>query len=1250
MSRKIIGITVGTQLPKPNFKQTDPTKGDFIRNKPDFDGLKKKVNTISDLVGETSVEEQINSALLNQVGQKTDDGGEIFNDYENNKATAKYASAFGSNNTAAGEASLAGGAKAFASGEYRLNEEGIEIIPDEAVRYNESIGSGSIALGNGAVAYSKASNSLGYRTQTGYPSSAKDIAKRTHHVDSEGFIVEAGADTTEIIEVTTKIINDYIYNYPIIASEGFINSDGTNKAFVRAGDGELIIDVSLMSVSDIKFDYSIAAESKYDCTVSLIDATGENIKSKSFYDLVDSGSIIASFEENNTTAFIKISIKRTTTSGKITLKFNSSVDSYLRGYPAENTGMAAVAIGSDTKALANNSLAGGYMSVASGNASVAIGREVEATRTGAVGFGYYTKTKNRYGLTAGVGVETTTSSEDGQVAFGSYNKPINNALLVIGNGTDNENRSNAFVVNKLGNVQAGPNSEASGAYSVAMGYNAKATNDRTVALGLNTTAEGKYSFAGNMGTKASGYASTALGRETVATKMAQTIIGKYNAYENGEIDNALFAVGNGAGVDNRSNAFIVNTDGSVKASGNVYANNKVLATEEYVDANKGFNPFSTDTNITIGGTASMDGDNIAIGYGATAGNYYGVAIGGDAQAKADNAIAIGQLTQADGANSVAIGYNTVSEGASSISIGESSKAKGSYSVALGLCSKAIGDESFAFGDSSVASGYASVTIGLESTASGKHAAALGYMTLASGDDSFAVGGLYSENDTDTRTVASGNGAVAMGSGVAASNTYSMAVGKKTIASGSGSFAQGINSVAEGLSSIAMGSNATATGSYSLSVGSNTQATAERAVALGNGAIASGKHSFASNISTVASAHSSVAMGRGTKATATSQMAVGSFNAEDATARFIVGGGTSDTDRKNALTVSAAGVVKASGDVYANEKILATKEYVNSKDALLATKEYVKEYVDENSFSPFSGCDILIGGESLELDNDACAIGYGSKANGCSVALGYMSEARGFNSIAIVEDSKAIGDKSIAIGNGTLSDYSKQISLGCYNESKASCIFSIGNGTYDSRQNTFEIGFNGNVRTNGEYGSMGADYAEMFEWQDGNPEAEDRIGYVVTLDGDKIRKAQLGDEILGIISGTAAVLGDSAAMNWKDKYVTDEFGRIQYELVEEFREVKDRETGEMTKESIGFFNHPVINPNFNPDEEYIPREQRPEWGKVGLMGKLYTRDDGTCVVGGYATVGTNGVLTNSETPTNIKVMKRTSNNIVLALLK
>ena len=47
MSKKIIGITVGTQLPKPNFDQTDPTKGDYIKNKPDFDGLKAQTTELS---------------------------------------------------------------------------------------------------------------------------------------------------------------------------------------------------------------------------------------------------------------------------------------------------------------------------------------------------------------------------------------------------------------------------------------------------------------------------------------------------------------------------------------------------------------------------------------------------------------------------------------------------------------------------------------------------------------------------------------------------------------------------------------------------------------------------------------------------------------------------------------------------------------------------------------------------------------------------------------------------------------------------------------------------------------------------------------------------------------------------------------------------------------------------------------------------------------------------------------------------
>lgn len=36
MKRRIIGVTVGSPLPKPNLMQTDPTKGDYVKGKEEF--------------------------------------------------------------------------------------------------------------------------------------------------------------------------------------------------------------------------------------------------------------------------------------------------------------------------------------------------------------------------------------------------------------------------------------------------------------------------------------------------------------------------------------------------------------------------------------------------------------------------------------------------------------------------------------------------------------------------------------------------------------------------------------------------------------------------------------------------------------------------------------------------------------------------------------------------------------------------------------------------------------------------------------------------------------------------------------------------------------------------------------------------------------------------------------------------------------------------------------------------------------
>ena len=144
------------------------------------------------------------------------------------------------------------------------------------------------------------------------------------------------------------------------------------------------------------------------------------------------------------------------------------------------------------------------------------------------------------------------------------------------------------------------------------------------------------------------------------------------------------------------------------------------------------------------------------------------------------------------------------------------------------------------------------------------------------------------------------------------------------------------------------------------------------------------------------------------------------------------------------------------------------------------------------------------------------------------------------------------------------------------------------------------------------------------------------------------------EILGIISANPAILGDNYECDWNGKYLTDEFGRILYDKVEEFIDIPkvDEETGEtiVEKKSLGFFDHPRINPDYDPDQEYINRRNRSEWAMVGMLGKLLVRDDGTAQRNGYVSAGENGIATASVEKTNIRVLSRINDHIVKVLLK
>ena len=283
---------------------------------------------------------------------------------------------------------------------------------------------------------------------------------------------------------------------------------------------------------------------------------------------------------------------------------------------------------------------------------------------------------------------------------------------------------------------------------------------------------------------------------------------------------------------------------------------------------------------------------------------------------------------------------------------------------------------------------------------------------------------------------------------------------------------------------------------------------------------------------------------------------------------------------------------------------------------------------------------------------------GIMTNNVSFATGRETKALGEASASFGNKSQSIGANSIASGNYTMAFAANSIALGKYN-SYTDHAFVIGNGTTDSScSNALTVDWLGNINASGKLTSSGEDYAEYFEWLDGNPDAEDRIGYLVSLNGEKIKLAEENDEIFGAVSGTACVLGDSALWEWKYKYQTDDFGRVIYDMVEEFIEVPVEVQDEdgnttiiMQQKSTGFFPHRRLNPDYDVNKPYISREARPEWDTVGLIGKLHIRDDGTCISGGYVKVGTQpGVATLSQEKTNVRMMKRVNDNIILAFIK
>ena len=518
-----------------------------------------------------------------------------------------------------------------------------------------------------------------------------------------------------------------------------------------------------------------------------------------------------------------------------------------------------------------------------------------------------------------------------------------------------------------------------------------------------------------------------------------------------------------------------------------------------------------------------------------------------------NSISLGRIGDI-GTGSSAIGYDVEASGNFSHAEGNGAKASGNYG-------------SHAEGDNTESSGESSHAEGVNTIASGNHSHAEGNNTKASGMSS------HTEGDS---TTASGDYSHAEGNTAIASGLCSHAEGHSTKASGTSSHAEGGGTEASNANSHAEGDSTVASGQNSHAEGDSTKALGESSHSEGTNTTASGDFSHAEGGGTTASSMCSHAEGSNTIASSENQHVQGVYNIEDKANKYahIVGNGKNDEStnwkevRSNAHTLDWQGNAWYAGQVEANNlpytissKVLATVpasnikldneitinnvsikedrryyiEFLGSKKlcSLLTTKEQgngiicnignyaiqvvtnstnislfiIKINEDDTTTDTFT--DLVIYEEEIKcldskyLESDlvlqnsislgrigkigggSSAIGMGVTASGDgSHAEGSTTKASGLCSHAEGESTKAIGDFSHSEGDSTKASGTSSHAEGDSTTASSNYSHSEGNGTTASGtsshaegDSTIASGFSSHVEGYNTVASAGCSHAE-----------------------------------------------------------------------------------------------------------------------------------------------------------------------------
>lgn len=768
---------------------------------------------------------------------------------------------------------------------------------------------------------------------------------------------------------------------------------------------------------------------------------------------------------------------------------------------------------------------------------------------------------------------------------------------------------------------------ATGASSHAEGYGSIAQGNGSHAEGGITRAEGDQSHAEGYVTFASGFSSHAEG----GIKLGEIVPNDRGTEAKGDISHA-------EGYRTSAYSHYSHSEGYCSITGDevytaigdaAHAEGKYTQARQEASHAEGF-----------GALANGKGAHAEGGYSSVSGGTYGTyALNTNAHSEGCGTSACGESSHAEGTLTCAVGENAHSEGKSTYAIGNYSHSEGSGSTANGESSHTEGTNTYATGNAHAE--------GANTCAKGYASHAEGLYTYANGDFSHAEGGKNNDDAPTNATIAEGKFCHAEGRITTARGECSHTEGYSTWTIGANSHAEGYRTItgwdnpstgraahAEGYCTWANDDYSHAEGYYTCVRGTASHAEGASTTTMGDYNHAEGYKTY-----TIGYVSSGTIYGQASHAEGYQTTTGGGTGAHtEGYKTYTVGGSGPHAEGQNTTACKtgshAEGSQTCAGGDYAHSEGRNTRANGNQSHA------------EGSGTSASNAAAHAEGTDTLASNSNSHA------QNWNTIASGVCSHAAGSCTTASNHSSTAIGHYNIAMTTGGSTS------------NQTGTAFVIGNGTNINstivKSNAFSVEFDGTVKAAGTQVHPSADYAEMFEWIDGNINNEDRVGYFVTFDeNNKIRIANDQDDyILGIVSGSPCVLGNGDCDTWNGMYVKDNFNRIIYEDAPLYKLNEKTNKMELVLDENGNQVYqgktPKINPNYDGSQPYISRENRKEWSAIGMLGVLAVRDDGTCQVNKYCKINAEGIATYQATYNKnenyYRVIERVADNIIKVVFK